>query len=89
MPDLNTQIEPNNARMRNVSYMDVKTYKEWLMRPWLSVTAYLDARNLLDRDDVLWIASDGRTGGQLHEPSPWDVGRRVNAGVRIAFEPTR
>ncbi|MBC7185419.1 MAG: hypothetical protein H5U38_00135 [Calditrichaeota bacterium] len=57
--------------------------------PWLSVTAYLDVRNLLDRYNVLWIASDGRIGGELHDPSAWDVGRRINVGVRIAFEPTR
>jgi outer membrane receptor protein involved in Fe transport len=89
VPDLNTQIEPNNARMRNVAYVDVKAYKEWQLRAWLSLTAYLGVRNLLDRHNVLWIASDGRIGGELRDPSAWDVGRRVNVGLRMAFEPMR
>jgi len=89
VPDLSIQIEPNNARMRNVAYVDIKAYREWRVSSWLSLTAYVDVRNLLDRQNVLWIASDGRIGGELHDPSAWDVGRRVNLGLKIAFEAAR
>ena len=47
---------------------------------------YLDVWNLFDKYNVLWIASDGRIGGELRDPSAWDIGRRVNLGVKISFE---
>jgi outer membrane receptor protein involved in Fe transport len=85
LPDLETQIEPNNARMKNIAYVDVKLYKEWAIFKGMSVTTYLDIRNLFDRKNVLWIASDGKTGGELEDPSAWDVGRRLNVGLKIAL----
>lgn len=83
--DLSIEMKPNNARMRTVSYVDVKFFKNWNLSNYLSIQTYLDVRNLFDRYNVLWIASDGRIGGELGDPSAYDIGRRVNLGVRISF----
>ncbi len=85
LPDLDTRIEPNNARMKNVTYLDAKIYKEWRFLKKARLTTYLDVRNIFDRYNVLWIASDGKIGGELGDPGAWDVGRRVNVGLKIAF----
>jgi len=83
VPDLNIRIQPNNSRMFNVSYLDVKfDYYFWLAKK-LRANIYLDYRNILDRLNVLWIASDGRIGGELGDPSAYDIGRRVNLGLRL------
>ena len=87
--DQNIEMTPNNARMRDMSYVDVKIFKQWRMGKKLSVMTYLDVRNLFDRYNVLWIASDGRVGGELMDPSAYDIGRRVNLGVKISFEAKR
>jgi len=84
--DESIEMTPNNARMRNVSYVDVKIYKTWQLTQKLSTMLYLDVRNLMDTYNVLWIASDGRIGGELSDPSAWDIGRRVNLGLKISFE---
>ncbi|MDZ7317918.1 MAG: TonB-dependent receptor [candidate division KSB1 bacterium] len=81
VPDLNIEMKPNNARMRTVSYVDVKLFKNWLLGKNLSLQTYVDVRNLLDKFNVLWIASDGRIGGELGDPGAYDIGRRVHLGV--------
>ncbi len=85
VPDLNIQMKPNNARMRDQSYVDVKISKNWRIGSGVTVSTYLDIRNLLDKYNVLWIASDGRIGGELSDPSAWDIGRRVNLGIMFSF----
>ncbi|NOZ60865.1 MAG: TonB-dependent receptor [Calditrichaeota bacterium] len=85
VPDLNIQMKPNNARMRYQSYVDVKIVRNWQLRSGITVSTYLDVRNLLDKYNVLWIASDGRIGGELSDPSGWDIGRRVNLGITVSF----
>ncbi|HEX9971908.1 MAG TPA: hypothetical protein VGD14_07545 [bacterium] len=72
--------------MRTVTYIDVKFFKNWNLTKNLSVQTYLDVRNLFDKYNVLWIASDGRIGGELSDPSAFDIGRRVNLGVKISLE---
>lgn len=86
IPDLTVEMKPNNARMRSVSYVDVKIFKNWDISGNLSLTAYLDVRNLFDRYNVLWIASDGKIGGELGDPSARDIGRRIHLGITVAFE---
>lgn len=86
VPDMSIEMKPNNARMRDMSYVDLKIYKQWQIAERLSVQTYLDIRNLFDKYNVLWIASDGRIGGELMDPSAWDIGRRVNLGLKISFE---
>lgn len=83
--DLSIEMKPNNARMRTVSYVDVKFFKNWSLAKNLSIQTYLDIRNLFDKYNVLWIASDGRIGGELGDPGAYDIGRRVNVGVTIFY----
>ena len=71
--------------MKNVAYVDMKVYKELSFFKGISATTYVDVRNLFDRYNVLWIASDGNVGGELGDPSAWDVGRRVQVGVKFSF----
>lgn len=85
VPDLSMEMKPNNSRMKSVSYMDIKVFKNWKISGKLLLTTYLDVRNLFDRYNVLWIASDGKIGGELGDPSAWDIGRRVNLGMQIKF----
>ncbi len=85
LPDLSTKITPNNRRMQEVFYLDVKFSKDLRLAAWASLSCYLDVRNILDRANILWVASDGKPGGELGDPSAWDVGRRVNLGVRRVF----
>ena len=86
VPDENIEMVPNNARMKNVAYVDLKIFKTWKMNKKTSLMTYIDIRNLFDRYNVLWIASDGRIGGELSDPSAYDIGRRINLGLRISFE---
>ena len=85
VPDLKIKVEPNNARMENVSYLDIKMNYRFQLFKNIKTTLYLDSRNLLDRLNVLWIASDGSIGGELGDPSAWDIGRRVNLGLKLEF----
>ena len=85
VPDVNVKIEPNNARMSAVSYLDIKMSRSFWLKQNIEATVYLDYRNTLDKLNVLWVASDGRIGGELGDPSAWDIGRRVNLGVKIEF----
>jgi len=86
VPDQDRPIEPNNARMSDVSYLDVKMLKEFSLGSRMSLLVYLDIRNLLDRFNVLWVDSSGKPGGELGDPSAWDVGRRVNLGLKLRFK---
>ena len=86
VPDESIEMKPNNARMREVAYVDVKIFKNFRLTKKMAVQAYVDVRNLFDKYNVLWIASDGRIGGELTDPSAWDTGRRVNLGLKISFE---
>ena len=49
------------------------------------VVIYFDYRNILDRFNVLWIASDGNIGRELGDPTAWDQGRGFYLGVKIEF----
>jgi len=85
LPDLSTKLTPNNRRMKEVSYLDVKLSKDLRFARWATVSCYLDVRNILDRANILWVASDGKPGGELGDPSAWDVGRRVNIGIKVVL----
>ncbi len=85
LPDKNIQLEPNNARMTSVSYVNVKLMWAHSFRGKYLLTAYLDFRNILDRSNLLWVDSSGRPGGELGDPAAWDVGRRVFLGTKIGF----
>ncbi|HDQ00172.1 MAG TPA: TonB-dependent receptor [bacterium] len=85
VPDLNVKIEPNNARMKNVSLLDLKMHYDFELPHNIGATIYLEYHNLFDRMNVLWIASDGRVGGELGDPSAYAIGRRARLGLKLEF----
>ena len=78
-------VKPNNRRMEDVTYLDMKFTRDFRIGEHLACTGYADVRNLFDRQNVMWVASDGEPGGELGDPSAWDVGRRVTVGVKVQF----
>lgn len=87
VPDRKVKIEPNNSRMFNVAYLDIKmSYSFWLKQN-VEATLYFDYRNILDRFNVLWVASDGKIGGELGDPTAYDLGRRFYLGLKFEFNP--
>ncbi|UCE18570.1 MAG: TonB-dependent receptor [Gemmatimonadota bacterium] len=78
-------FKPNNERMESVTYLDIKFTKDFRIGRSLAFMGYVDVRNLFDRKNLLWVAADGEAGGELGDPSAWDVGRRVTLGVKFRF----
>ena len=83
--DAEILVKPNNRRMESVTYLDIKFTKDFRIGRGLGLTGYVDVRNLFDRENVMWVASNGEPGGELGDPSAWDVGRRVTLGVKVRF----
>lgn len=76
---------PNNRRMESNLFVNVKITKEIELgesgRQRLIVFA--DARNVFDMQNVRWIDSNGRIGGELGDPSAYYDPRRVRIGMRL------
>ena len=85
LPDKNMQLEPNNARMSDVSYLNVKFLWTHIFGGKYPFTAYLDFRNILNRSNLLWVDSSGRPGGELGDPAAWSVGRRAYLGMKLGI----
>ncbi|MEK6571358.1 MAG: hypothetical protein AABZ61_08320, partial [Bacteroidota bacterium] len=78
---------PNNARMREVLFVNAKLTKQFEfgdVRRYV-VTLYADARNTLNTKNVRWIDSSGRVGGELGDPGAYFDPRRVRVGARLQF----
>ncbi len=77
----------NNARMPEFTNIDLRA--EYVLRPeWWpasALTVYLDCRNMLDEQNVRWMDSNGRVGGELDDPSGYFIGRRTSAGLKVEF----
>lgn len=78
-------LTPNNRRMESVTYLDLKFTKDVQLGENLGCVGYMDVRNVFDRQNLMWVASDGKPGGELGDPSAWDVGRRVTLGLKVRF----
>lgn len=85
LPNKNMQLEPNNARMSDVSYLNVKFLWTHLFGGKYPFTAYLDFRNILNRRNLLWVDSSGRPGGELGDPAAWSMGRRAYLGMKLGI----
>jgi len=78
---------PNNARMSDVLFLNLKLQKriplDYLNARFLSV--YFDGRNILNRANVKWVDSNGRIGGELGDPSGYYDPRRARIGVTMEW----
>jgi outer membrane receptor protein involved in Fe transport len=86
-PDDSTlAFEPNNSRMKHYQTLDAKLTKLFTFgseRFPVNLSIYLDARNVFNTDNVLWVDSSGRVGGELGDLTAWDTGRRIRLGLRL------
>jgi len=83
-----TEVTPNNARMRDIFLMDTRVSRAWPIRWWgndSQLILFLDVRNITDRKNVDWIASDGQIGGELRDPGAYRIGRRMRIGIEVRF----
>ncbi|GAB4342901.1 MAG: hypothetical protein Kow0037_30630 [Calditrichia bacterium] len=89
--DPKQRVTPNNKRMENTYSTDFKiqvnlsrALKRWADIPG-RLQLYVDARNIFNRKNILWISADGRVGGELNDPAAYSVGQRIRLGVDYAF----
>lgn len=77
----------NNQRMPAYTNIDLvlEHYCTPGWWPGARFTVYCDVRNLTDEQNVAWMDSNGRVGGELSDPSGYFIGRRTRLGLRIAF----
>ncbi|HAP36475.1 MAG TPA: hypothetical protein DCQ28_11240 [Bacteroidetes bacterium] len=85
--DSTKDFVPNNSRMQNILFANVKLSKEFVFDnlQGFSLIVYLDARNILNTKNIKWIDSNGRIGGELGDPSAYYDPRRVKIGCSMAF----
>lgn len=81
---VNVILRPNNERMSDNSYLDLKYSKIFKVRSF-TFEFYGDTRNLLDKKNILWVDSSGRVGGELGDPAAFDTGRRTRIGLRLHY----
>ncbi len=74
----------NNARMPSYSNVDIRIEQVFLFDWWTGtrVKVYLDVRNLFNTQNVMWMDSNGRIGGELGDPSGYSIGRRTRVGLQ-------
>lgn len=86
--DSSQVFEPNNARMSGFNVLNVKA--SWSTEvgaqrenvPVL-LTVYVDARNILNTQNVKWVDSGGRIGGEIADLTAYDPFRRIRLGVKV------
>jgi outer membrane receptor for ferrienterochelin and colicin len=77
---------PNNARMANNLFINTKLTKDFVLGSApgsIRLTLYADVRNLLNSENVKWIDSNGRIGGELGDPGAYYDGRRIRIGLQV------
>lgn len=75
---------PNDERMDPTSYFDVRADKTLNLGNF-KIFLYAEGLNIIDRENVLWVDSQGRPGGILKDPGAWDMGRVVRLGAGIKY----
>lgn len=78
---------PNNARMRDVVLVNAKFSRRFDLdaEKQHTLLVYVDARNVVNRQNVRWMDSSGRVGGELGDPSAYYDPRRIRVGARWEF----
>ena len=88
-PKLEIPFLPNNKRMPYNNFFDIKLSKEFQFGPKqietgsrrYKVAIYVDVRNLFNEQNVRWMDSSGRIGGELNDPAAYYIGRRIAVGM--------
>lgn len=77
----------NNARMSSFANANMKLEKAFTPGFWehARVKLYLDMRNIANTQNVKWVDSNGRIGGELNDPGGFYTGRRTNLGLQVEF----
>ena len=75
----------NNARMPSYFNADVKIEKVFGFSERVRMKLYLDVRNITNTQNVKWVDSDGRIGGELGDPGGYYIGRRTSLGMQVEF----
>ncbi len=78
---------PNNARMSDVLFGNLKISRQFNLSEASRslLTVYADIRNLLNKNNIRWVDSNGRAGGELDDPGAYYEPRRVRVGGRYEF----
>ncbi|MBN1895069.1 TonB-dependent receptor [bacterium] len=84
--DQDAPFLPNNRRMKTWSLVHLRLARTFAFRGILkNATLALDCRNALNTQNVLWMDSSGRIGGELFDPGAYDVGRRTRTVLEMTF----
>ncbi len=85
--DSTKDFVPNNARMKQTFFVNLKFSKEFFFSnlPAKKIIVYADVRNLFNSQNVKWIDSNGKIGGELSDPSAYYDHRRVRVGFSVDF----
>jgi len=83
--DTTKVLVPNNRRMSSFVVVNLKLTRRFSLDPSnkTGIIVFADVRNLLNTNNVRWIDSSGRIGGELEDPGAYYDPRRVRVGVRF------
>lgn len=82
--DTNKILVPNNKRMEHFFLVNVKLSKSFRMfNDRCRIMIFVDVRNLFNWQNVRWIDSNGRIGGELEDPGAYYDPRRVRVGLKV------
>ncbi len=78
---------PNNARMFDVTLLNIKLSKDFRFGELHATVfnVYAHVSNLLNKKNVRWVDSNGRIGGELEDPNAYYEPRRIRIGVKLTF----
>lgn len=78
----NRSFLPNNERMPANHLVNLKLARQMHLSDY-ELTLYLDSRNIFDAQNVRWMDSSGRVGGELGDPGAYYTPRRTVVGLRV------
>ncbi len=79
---LGISTTPNNARMESSTTLDIRVNKDFKIIN-IPASFFLEALNVFDHSNILWVDYNGIPGGIYSDPSAWDGKFRLRAGFGI------
>ena len=74
---------PNSERMDPTQAINIRLNGSWNLATVGHLRAFFEVTNLLDQQNILWVDSNGYSGGILNDPAAYDLSRRVRIGIGI------